>query len=977
MIPNKGKKKLNVKINNDIFALGDYSFRKIYQEKILLHKPIHDCDIRIVGGGYKRLFIFDMQEFQYNSSCSKTIYNENTVRFKYYHFKNCLIYPYLNEKTEYEMKNETSLFIRHNNHLLTSDLEIVTVIVCLKKQDDDYFVAYYANSQILNDIQNNKTLKNRSLIYDLILKDKLDEWKHDNNENLEFLKSQSYDDKNDIDKFHKYFCISDNLKEDVELFIYQQLDMLWMKNLEKKSTENNSIYYNFNTVTDIWDGDIVIYNNDFLPRQSLNNIQTNFVKQIDFRGGNLISEVGLGKTLTCIAYCLLDSELLNQKRISDQFVETGDLCNHVYKRGENKGIRCKNIVSDLSNDIYCNYHKKNIFREKLVLSYRNLHLFDINKYCVSGYLKTNATLIISPNQVCDQWVNEYYKYFRNKFRVIMIATYEHFDNLVLGDLLFADLVIVSNNFLCNESYKNYVRNSESNNYCNSDNEQILNSKNSIYLHNFRWNRVILDEAHEIQNLVKYNEIRNYLRNIKSVYWWNVTGTPFSNGLSGFFELMSYNTDLIETFNVTSDEYKNIDNLSIYKMINLGLNSDLIKRCKKLFRCNTRDSVMNNLKEKNFNDIKINENLKLLEFTLQERNIYESYKHTSVNDLVKLCCHPTLDNKIKNILGNCKTFDEIQNQIYMYNKNLIQDYKTKILNVENVLDNLNNINDEQLSNQEMSDLSKSYKIQLTQLRNKLESTEKTFTYLQNTIDNKLRFISDKNTDNITEEVCAICLDSIERKDTSITACGHIFCWNCLNYLQKMCSDNNNNFKCPTCKTELDNTKYYLLKTSDDSNYDKSRLIETLQSTKLGNIVYFLKNLNATDKVIVFSQWDLLLKKVGDILQKYKVNFTYCSGNIYKRNKSIKSFINDDSVQVIMLSSKNYASGINLTIANKIIFIEPVYGDTEYRRNIENQAIGRAKRIGRSDDLDIYRFIIQDTVEHEIYRGNFSGVNKLCI
>lgn len=976
MIPNKGKKKLNVKKNDDMFIVGDYSFRKIYQEKIVLHKKIHDCDLRIIGGGYKRLFIFDMQEFQYNNSCSKTIYNENTVRFKYYHFKDCLIYPYLIEKTEYEMKNEPSLFIRNNNNILESDLEIVTAIVCLKKQDDNYFVSYHVNSEILNYIKNNKTFRNRSLVYNLILKHKLYEWKYDNDENLQFLKTQSYDDKMDINEFHKYFCINENLKHDVELFMYQKLDMLWMKDVEKKSTENNSIYYNSNTVTDIWDGDIVIYNNDFLPGQSLDNIQTSFTKQIYFRGGNLISEVGLGKTLTCIAYCLLDIEFLKQKQISDEFVEICDLCNHVYKRGENKGLRCKNIVSDISSDIYCNYHKKNSFKEKLVLNYKNLHLFDIKKYYVSSYLKTNATLIISPNQVCDQWVNEYYKYFHNKFRVVIIATYEHFDNLVLGDLLFADLVIVSNNFLCNESYKNYVKNYESSNYQKSNNEEILNSKNHVCLHSFRWNRVILDEAHEIQNLVKYNEVRNYLKNIKSVYWWNVTGTPFSNGLSGFFELMSYNTDLIETCNVTCDEYKNINNLSIYGMINLGLNSDLIKRCKILFRCNTRDSVMNNLKEKNFNDIKINENLELLEFTPQERNIYESYKHTSVNDLVKLCCHPTLDNKIKNILDNCKTFDEIQNQIYMYNKNLIEDYKNKILNIQNDLDNLNNINDE-LSKQEISELSKSYKIQLVHLRTKLESSEKTFTYLENTINNKLRFISYKNTNSITEEVCAICLDSIKKKDTSITACGHIFCWNCLNYLEKICSDNNNNFKCPTCKTELDNTKYYLLKTSDSSNYDKNSLIETLQSTKLGNIVYFLKNLNSTDKVIVFSQWDLLLKKVGNILQKYNVNFTYCSGNIYKRNKSIKTFINDNSVQVILLSSKNYASGINLTIANKIIFIEPIYGDTEYRKNIENQAIGRAKRIGRIDDLDVHRFIIRDTVEHQIYLGDFSDVNKLCI
>lgn len=67
---------------------------------------------------------------------------------------------------------------------------------------------------------------------------------------------------------------------------------------------------------------------------------------------------------------------------------------------------------------------------------------------------------------------------------------------------------------------------------------------------------------------------------------------------------------------------------------------------------------------------------------------------------------------------------------------------------------------------------------------------------------------------------------------------------------------------------------------------------------------------------------------------------------------------------MLSSRNAASGINLTIANKIIFLEPIYGNTEYRKNIESQAVGRADRLGQKRPIEIHRFIIQDTVEQDI-------------
>jgi SNF2 family DNA or RNA helicase len=67
---------------------------------------------------------------------------------------------------------------------------------------------------------------------------------------------------------------------------------------------------------------------------------------------------------------------------------------------------------------------------------------------------------------------------------------------------------------------------------------------------------------------------------------------------------------------------------------------------------------------------------------------------------------------------------------------------------------------------------------------------------------------------------------------------------------------------------------------------------------------------------------------------------------------------------MLSSRNAASGINLTVANKIVFIEPVYGTHEYRTDIENQAIGRCARIGNSLPIDVTRFIIDETIESDI-------------
>lgn len=210
--------------------------------------------------------------------------------------------------------------------------------------------------------------------------------------------------------------------------------------------------------------------------------------------------------------------------------------------------------------------------------------------------------------------------------------------------------------------------------------------------------------------------------------------------------------------------------------------------------------------------------------------------------------------------------------------------------------------------------------------------------------------------------------------SITKCGHKFCWDCISEYIKMFNIDNLT-KCPTCNTFINNKDIYFYKEREDAidtNIGNSEelldIINNVKSTKIGNIIYYVKNLEKNDKCIIFSQHNELLKKIGNYLKNYKVNVLYCEGSVYNRKKTIAKFNNDITGSVICLSSKNSASGINLTTSNKIILVEPVYGDTHYRNDIESQAIGRADRLGRDKPLEVIRFIIKDTIESKLYYEN---------
>jgi SNF2 family DNA or RNA helicase len=387
--------------------------------------------------------------------------------------------------------------------------------------------------------------------------------------------------------------------------------------------------------------------------------------------------------------------------------------------------------------------------------------------------------------------------------------------------------------------------------------------------------------------------------------------------------------------------------------------EIINKLDFLYKRNTKDSIGD--EKYNFT---INTSEIKLEFTEQERNIYNSYlagsgkKTTSF--LIKMCCDL---NNATDIIKNCKTFDEIQKVLLENNYNIME----KSLSVQETLkfkiklkeDSLKNINDEcDWVSHVKTELGNDRR-QLTNECNNYNCIKRIYDYLKKTIDN----IKKKS-----ENICPICLDDIWatecESDVAITKCGHLFCYDCINEYISDCKI----IKCPTCNTDITKNDIHTYK--DETNVqiklddNCSRLVNKLKSTKLGNIVYYLQNkLQVGDKVIVFSQWDTILEKIGNELNHLN-NYVYCKGTVYNRKKSIKRFCESTDTNILLLSNKNTASGLNLVAANKIIFVEPIYGTLEYKQSIYAQSIGRCARIGQTREIEVVKFIIKDTVEESI-------------
>jgi SNF2 family DNA or RNA helicase len=994
------------------------NYTKIYSEHIVLHKDIEDDNILLIPGSYRTLYIIDKSDIppQHRSQLrygtnmyAKTVYflKNNKLRLYWYSIEN-ITYPYLHFKTREEISQETIKIVKDYNEYIYNNFNKNSLCIKLEKDtNDNYLINYYFKTSIIDSILAGKKKYQEVVLYDFIT---LTKKEINHAECISVLQNINSPCKNNslLNNNNREFIIdSDILKPEVTLFNYQINDIIWMKSIQDNiKSKTNTFTHQFDKKIMLLDDKFVLLGNQIYPSWIMQHTNIKEELIIKYYGGNIISEVGLGKTIVSLYHIFINSK--SNKHHFNNFIKFSSNCNYIYKRGSRKGHSCLNNVSNTSNSskskLYCKEHQNYLFVEKRVLEYKNLNQFNtLDFISANGLIKTNASLVICPNQLCDQWVREYYDKFVNDKHVVLIVTRDQFNNIKLSDILFADLVIISYQFLTNiEYFKNIQYNSISNTsqklgyiikHFNTDNktvEELLNSSLFNSPHLFDWHSVFLDEAHEIFNMQKYNIIKHIIKNICSQYKWNITGTPFANGINGFLSLINYNTYMIEN---TTGTYRSSNSsshsFSILDQTNLntsnGLNKQFILLFKDLFRCNTKESIADD-----FSGNIINNTIHMLEFTDQERNLYDSYiaggKSKYSNFIIQLCCHPDLHDDTKKLIKNCKTLDEIQTTILDYNNtqlkrehSILKKTMTEIRELEIKIIDATERQDEieyETLKSELSILKRKY----TTTNTKYENIKRTYTYLENAI----KSLKDK------DKTCPICLDVIPDNNMSITSCGHEFCFDCISVLYSKITEDrvriqySDKFKCPSCNKLINSDEVYLIQpTVNDKNsadLELDDIIKNVRSTKIGNIVYYIKNnLQRDDKIIIFSQWDELLHKVGDIIEQYGIKLVYCNGTVYQKRRAIDSFYNNSDTNVIMLSSRNAASGINLTIANKIILLEPIYGSKDYRKSIEEQAIGRADRIGQSRPIEVLRFIIKNTIEEDIINDNIddSKLKQLTI
>lgn len=158
---------------------------------------------------------------------------------------------------------------------------------------------------------------------------------------------------------------------------------------------------------------------------------------------------------------------------------------------------------------------------------------------------------------------------------------------------------------------------------------------------------------------------------------------------------------------------------------------------------------------------------------------------------------------------------------------------------------------------------------------------------------------------------------------------------------------------------------------DNNYcctDISLYIE-LYGVKVAYLLKYIFNIlyfNINEKIIIYSKLsERLLDNICEILKKHGFPTITCYGSKIQKTKIIDRF-NNNKYNVIIIPIKNMSLCVNIVGITKVIFLEPLFGDSEYIRNIEKQGLGLTYYQNKIKNISIIRFIVKDSIEEDIYK-----------
>ncbi|KAI5268833.1 hypothetical protein E4T47_07536 [Aureobasidium subglaciale] len=248
-------------------------------------------------------------------------------------------------------------------------------------------------------------------------------------------------------------------------------------------------------------------------------------------------------------------------------------------------------------------------------------------------------------------------------------------------------------------------------------------------------------------------------------------------------------------------------------------------------------------------------------------------------------------------------------------------------------------------------------------------------------------------------CPICFEE-PMEEQSVTGCWHSACKKCLLDLIENATNKNELPLCFNCrepinardifevirhddedeeagmaKDKLQNSfeSLYSVTQPSESNDSQQKLprvslrrVNTLSSAKIGALLIHLKRIkkaSPTTKSVIFSQFTSFLDILEPALDGASIPYLRFDGSMTQKARAavLTEFANRTKGCVLLLSLKAGGVGLNLTCASNVFMMDPWWSWA-----VESQAIDRVHRMGQTQEVNIVRFVVDQSIEEKMLR-----------
>lgn len=236
-----------------------------------------------------------------------------------------------------------------------------------------------------------------------------------------------------------------------------------------------------------------------------------------------------------------------------------------------------------------------------------------------------------------------------------------------------------------------------------------------------------------------------------------------------------------------------------------------------------------------------------------------------------------------------------------------------------------------------------------------------------IENSLKKLQKKYEDikhkiyELNNDYCPVCMSSFVNP-VIVNCCKNCFCFDCLAVSMGELKNN----ICPFCRQGICKSDIHLI--SDNINLKTTTKTNKHDLKDKLDVLADLIEKKTNGSFMIFANYTETFYKIEKKLNELNITYHILKGQSGTVAKYIDDFTNK-KVRVLMLNAQYFGAGMNLQMTTDLVIYH------RFTKEMEEQIIGRAQRLGRTTPLNVY-YLIHDNESNNIEdKFNFDEVKDI--